>query len=262
MLELLTGASIDLATSGARHGVGLFETLRVRHGVPLRLEAHLERLTQGTRFLGLAAPPDADCVRAFLETRTLCRTLPDGILRLVAVDGQLHVTVAPWEPGPAGPVQVAVSLRWRRFSGSPLNRFKTLSYLENRLLAGEAQERGLFDVIAPNEAGRLTDGSRTTLFAAIQGELLTPPVTEGVLPGVARRVLLEAGLAREAPLAFGALEEAQALLLTNSLRGALPVDRCGARTLDPGHALLGQAARILEGSPTPSKGSCDWDGLD
>jgi branched-chain amino acid aminotransferase len=66
MLELLTDTRIDLAASGARHGEGLFETLRVRDGVPLRLAAHLERLAAGARFLGLEAPPGPEAVLAFL----------------------------------------------------------------------------------------------------------------------------------------------------------------------------------------------------
>jgi branched-chain amino acid aminotransferase len=246
MLELLTGASVDLAHSAARHGAGLFETIRVRGGAPRRLEAHLERLTLGTAFLGMAPPPGAAEVRDFLERRTACPGLEDGVLRLVAVDGQLHVTVAPWAPEPPRPLQVAVSRQGRRFSGSPLNWFKTLSYLENLLLTREAGRRGLFEVIALNEAGRLTDGGRTTLFLVLDGQLVTPPVADGALPGVARRVLLEAGLAREAPLEPEALDRAEAALLTNALRGAMPLHGLEGRALEAAHPLLARAAALLE----------------
>ena len=245
MLELLTGASIDLGTSAARHGEGLFETIRVRAGVPLRLEAHLARLAQGAAFLGLAAPPGAATLLAFLETHTPCRNLPDGVLRLVAVDGQLHVRVEPWAPVWPTPLEVGVSLGSPRFSGSPLNRFKTLSYLENRLLAREAEARGLFEVLALNEHGRRTDGSRTSVFVVVAGELLTPPVGEGALPGVARGVLLDAGLAREAWVTRGDLERSPALLLTNALRGALPVDGLDGLVLDARHPLLLPAMALL-----------------
>ena len=245
MLELLTCAPLDLANSGARHGEGLFETIRVRLGEPLRLEAHLERLALGTAFLGLEPPPGADALRAFLDAHTPCRALPEGVLRLIAVDRRLQVTVAPWIPEPPAPRSLALSLRIRRFSASPLNRFKTLSYLENRLLAREAQERGLFEVIALNEAGRLTDGGRTTLFLVIGGLLLTPPDADGALPGVARRTLLEAGLAREAHLTPEDLEGAQAILLTNALRGAIPVDTLAGKVLDARHPLLAQAAALF-----------------
>jgi branched-chain amino acid aminotransferase len=246
MLELLTTTSVDLAASAVRFGEGLFETIRIHAGAPLRLQAHLERLGQGTAFLGMPAPPGAGRLLAFLEAHTLCAGVAHGTLRLLAVDGHLHVTVQDGLPPSPLAVAAALSLHGRRFSGSPLNRFKTLSYLENRLLAREAETRGLFEVIALNEQGRLTDGGRTTLFVAYGGQLLTPPVADGALPGIARRSLLEAGLAREAPLAPGDLDRAQGLLLTNALRGAIPVDTWEGAAKDPSHPLLVLAVELLK----------------
>ena len=243
MLELLTDTRIDLAGSGARHGEGLFETIRVRDGAPRRLEAHLQRLAGGARFLGLEPPPEPEAVRAFLAAP--CAGLASGVLRLLAVDRKLLVTVAPWVPEP-GPVALGLCALTRRCSASPLNRFKTLSYLENRIMAREAAERGLFEVVALNEHGRLTDGARTSLFVVLAGRMLTPPVAEGALPGVARRCLLEAGLAREAGLVPEDLARADAALLTNALRGAMPVRAAEGRALDPDHALLRRAAALLD----------------
>ena len=238
MLELLTDTRVDLAVSGARHGEGLFETIRVRDGVPLRLAAHLERLAAGARFLGLEPPPDPATVLAFVAGA--CSGLASGVLRQVAVE--------PWEPGHPARILLGLSREIQRMSGSPLNRFKTLAYLENRLLAREAERRGLFELVALNEHGRLTDGARTSLFLVLDGRMLTPPVTDGALPGVARRCLLEAGLAEEAPLTQEDLLQAEAVLLTNSLRGALPVHGLeGQRNgpLDAGHSLLLQAVKML-----------------
>ncbi|MDR3672661.1 MAG: aminotransferase class IV [Holophaga sp.] len=245
MLELLSGALTDLAHSGARHGEGLFETIRVRHGVPLRLAAHLERLAAGARYLGLEAPPEAAAVLAFLAG-TPCPGLDSGVLRLLAVDRTLQVTVAPWQPARPARIRLGLSREFRRLSSSPLNRFKTLSYLENRLLAREAERRGLFEVIALNEAGRLSDGSRTSLFLVRGGRLLTPPVADGALPGVARRCLLEAGLAEEAPLTPRDLERTEAALLSNALQGAVPVHELeGHGPLDAGHDLLARAVALF-----------------
>jgi branched-chain amino acid aminotransferase len=248
MLELLTDTLIDLAASGARHGEGLFETIRVRDGAPLRLAAHLERLAAGARFLGLDPPPEPAAVLAFLAVRTACAGLASGVLRLVAVDRTLRVTVAPWAPARPARIVLGVSQETRRWSESSLNRFKTLSYLENRLMAREAERRGLFEVIALNEADRLSDGSRTSLFLVLGGRLLTPPVTDGALPGVARRGLLEAGLAEEMPLNSHDLQQAEAILLTNALQGAVPVHSLEGQEngpLDPGHPLLAQAGALI-----------------
>lgn len=245
MLELLTETRVDLAHSGARHGFGLFETLRVVRGRPLRLEAHLERLAAGARFLDLEPPPEAGAVLDFLAARTPCPGLDLGVLRLVAVDRGLLVTAGPWAASRPARIALGVSRAIRRFGASPLNRFKTLSCLENRLLAREAEQRGLFEVIALNERGRLTDGSRTNVFLVLDGSLLTPAAADGALPGVARRALLEAGLAREAHLTGADLDRAEAVLLSNALQGAIPVHVQGDGPLDAGHRLLEPAIRLL-----------------
>jgi branched-chain amino acid aminotransferase len=247
MLELLTDLRVDLARSAARHGEGLFETIRVRAGAACWLEAHLERLATGTRFLGLEPPPPAPVLRDFLAARTGCAGLASGVLHLLAVGGTLRVAVAPWAPPRPEPLRLGLADGLRRFSGSPLNRFKTLSYLENRLLAREAEQRGLFEVVALNEAGRLTDGSRTSLFLELDGRLYTPPVADGALPGVARRILLEAGLVQESPLIGADLARAESVLLANALRGALPVQAWPGRRArrDPDPELTARAVALL-----------------
>lgn len=222
MLELVTDTRLDLAVSAARHGDGLFETLRVARGHVLRLERHLARLARGAAFFGYADPPPAEMLHAFVHAHLGLSGMAAGALRLIAVDGRLHVSAEPMDLQPLPPVPVALARSLRRFSGSPLNRFKTLSYLENAMLAREARRRGLFEVLALNEQGRLTDGSRTNLILVRAGEALTPPAAAGALPGILRELLLEAGVLREADLGLEDLREAQAVILCNALRGLIP----------------------------------------
>ena len=183
MLNLTTNTCVDLARSSARHGAGLYESIRIRHGRALRLEEHLARLAHGAAFLGLEAPPDLDEVETFLDRRTDCACLASGLLRLLAVDEALMVSACPWEPSHPTRIDIALAGRICRRAAHPLNRFKTLACLENLLLRREADDRALFEVIALNEAGRLTDGSRMSLFL-VQGEVvLTPAVQDGAFSG-------------------------------------------------------------------------------
>ena len=225
MLELVTAKAMDVVASDARHGWGCFETLRVEKGHPRWLERHLARLAGGCAFLGLAPPPPPESVRAFLEGLPLpgpdLISDGDGTLRLIAVDGCLIVRLDGRPAPPAEPLRACLSTRVTRCSASPLNRFKTLSYLENRLLQVEAGERQAFEALALNESGRLTDGGRTTVLLRKGGRWLTPPAEDGALPGIARGVLLEAGLVDEAPLRPEELPEAEGALLVNALRGVL-----------------------------------------
>jgi branched-chain amino acid aminotransferase len=247
MLELTVDTRVDLARSGARHGAGLFETIRIRQGRALRLEAHLTRLAHGAAFLGLEAPPETHVVEAFLENHTDCPGLPSGVLRLLAVDERLIVTVSPWEFLRPQRIDIAIGHRVVRRSANPLNRFKTMAYLENLLLTREAEDRALFEVIALNEFGRLTDGGRTNVFIVSGDRLVTPPIAEGALPGIARGALLVAGLASEAALEVDDLKRAEAVFLTNALHGVIPVHGIeGNLPKDAKHPAIRACAEVLD----------------
>jgi para-aminobenzoate synthetase/4-amino-4-deoxychorismate lyase len=67
--------------------------------------------------------------------------------------------------------------------------------------------------------GLLTEGSFTNLFVRRDGKLVTPPLTLGLLPGILRATLIEAGEAIE-----GALTEAdltRGFFIGNALRGLI-----------------------------------------
>lgn len=241
MLELLRDCHLDLARSDARHGFGLFETLRVEKGCALRLERHLDRLSRGAAWLGLDQPPPAEEVRRFLQQHTTCADLSLGVLRLWAVDGKLLMAEAPWEPARPEWIRIGLSTGTVRFSRSPACRFKTLAYLENRVLARETEARGLFETIAVNEVGRLTDGWRTNLFLVKGGELLTPFTQDGALPGVARSLLLEMGWVREASLGPEDLQTAEGAILSNALQGVIPVHEACGRPLNAAHPSITRA---------------------
>ncbi len=84
-----------------------------------------------------------------------------------------------------------------------------------------SRETDCDEVLFLNERGELAEGSRTTLFIERGDELLTPPIDAGILDGVLRRELLEAGKrpVREATLTLDDLETAEVVYLGNSVRG-------------------------------------------
>lgn len=246
MLEPLRRTVVDLAHSGARLGVGVFETVRVEQGRPCLLAMHLERLARGTAFLGLDEPPAAAELTSVVGP--LVQPLHLGVLRLIAVDHWLLLDAGSWSPESGAAARAGLAHTLTRLSSSPGCRFKTISYLDNVLLAREAAARGLFDVVAANERGRLTDGGRTTLFLVRAGTTLTPPEADGALPGVVRRIILEAGLATPSSLSAADAETADAAFLTNALHGVLPLSEIEGRPLDPAHSLVAAARAAWRGA--------------
>ena len=65
----------------------------------------------------------------------------------------------------------------------------------------------------------MTEGCFNTIVISLNGELLTPGLECGLLPGVLREELLEAGAMREAVLTLDDLQNADRIWLVNSVRG-------------------------------------------
>ena len=80
---------------------------------------------------------------------------------------------------------------------------------------------GADEVLFLNMKGELCEGSFTSLFIETNGQLFTPPLTAGLLPGILRAELIEAGQAHEKTLVIDDLIKADKIYLGNSLRGLI-----------------------------------------
>ena len=76
---------------------------------------------------------------------------------------------------------------------------------------------GCDEVVFQNERGEICEGSRTNIFVRRGGQLVTPPLSSGLLEGVLRRELIAQGECTEAVLTTADLEGE--VFLGNSLRG-------------------------------------------
>lgn len=222
---------------GLLYGRGLFETFRARNGVVYRLDKHLERLAEGAALLGIPVPsPLKELAQAVGELAERC-ALPDTRVRLTLTAGPARgeptvlmqaraVVEYPESLYERGMSAVVVSVR--RNETSPLARTKSLSYLDNLLARAEARRAGADEALFLNTRGLLAEGSATNLFVVRQGELLTPPIEDGALPGVTRGSVMElalgAGIAvHEASLTLEDLRVADEAFLTNAVMGVMPL---------------------------------------
>ncbi|MGH9394415.1 MAG: aminotransferase class IV, partial [Terriglobales bacterium] len=103
------------------------------------------------------------------------------------------------------------------------------------------------DVLLLNERGEVAECTAANLFVVRKGELATPPLDSGALPGVSRKLLLRAapehGLKiREAILRPADLDAAEEIFITSSTREVQPVARIGERAIPTGPV----SARVAE----------------
>ena len=175
---------------------------------------HRDRLRQGCALVGF--PLDEDALQAPLGA------VPKGqILRVrLAVDavGAIGVT---HQPLPANPAFWRVVLSPLRLdSGDPWLGIKT-SHRPVYDRARAALPEGTDEAILLNERGEVCEGTITNLFLRRGDRLLTPPLSCGLLPGVLRRSLIDAGRAEEARLMPADLAAGD-LFMGNALRGLIP----------------------------------------
>jgi para-aminobenzoate synthetase/4-amino-4-deoxychorismate lyase len=173
--------------------------------------------------LGFAFDRDAALAALRDALPALAPGQPSRLRLALAHDGRLGLTHAPLAPLAAGAVKLLIADE-RLPDANPLAAYKTT--LRSHYDAGvrAAERAGAFDSLFFTADGRLAEGGRSTLFARIDGRWWTPPVADGALPGVMREVLLEdpAWQAAERTLRREDLQAAQALVVCNALRGALP----------------------------------------
>jgi para-aminobenzoate synthetase/4-amino-4-deoxychorismate lyase len=203
----------------------LIESMRYEpavRGVPA-IEEHLARLSRSAAFFGFAIEPEG--VRGQIERSV--EAFPgigaSKVRVLLSHDGGVSVTVTPLSTDGVGPAK-RVMLSGRRVdSRSYFQYHKTTNrHLYDDELA-RAREAGAYDALFLNERDELAEASFHNVFIEHEGELLTPPISAGILPGLGRRRLLRSGRAVERPITLATLLEAKRILLTNSVRGVVEV---------------------------------------
>lgn len=238
MKLMLNGQLVDPTTPavlahdrGFTLGDGLFETIKIRHGHPLRLDLHLARLQQGAAILRLALPQGQDWLADAIAQLLRANQLQDAALRLTISRGPGQRGLLPPDPGtptmvltasplpPAlGPARAITAQSVRRNQLSPLSRIKALSYLDNVLARMEAQDHGADDAVLLNSVGRVAETTIANLFmVGADGILVTPPVSDGALPGVRRAEMLRSMVAIERSINREDLLNAREIFLTNAL---------------------------------------------
>lgn len=246
--------SLDPDDVGFARGDGLFETLRVDEGIARDIGAHLDRLEEGLGRIDLALPEERGDLE--LAIGAVAEKAPRPVARM-------RVTVSRGAPGAAPTwlvtaqpyiplheqlyregVAVVVERELRLPSAGPLAGLKSLSYQLNALASARAEAAGAFEALLLNERGTLAEGSRSNVLVVLAGSVLTPPLSDGCLPGTVRRRFIEAGLVVERSLGLEDLAAAEELMLTSSLLGVLPVSRIEKKTIPVGPMASGLRAAL------------------
>ena len=209
--------------TGLTNDFELFETLHASRSDGCRQqERHLARLAASSAYFGFSW--DESAARAALQAA--CAAHPDELpfrLRLALLQGgQFSVqsgalTVLPETIN----VMLAPDTT---LAGDLFLRHKSSVRTRYDAAWRTAEAQGGFDMLFFNERGELTEGGRSNVFVQLDGRWHTPPLSCGLLPGVQRAAMLAdpAWDARETVITRAMLMQAQAIVVCNALRGAMP----------------------------------------
>jgi branched-chain amino acid aminotransferase len=222
----------DQAISPLDHGFtvgdGVFETMEAVDGVAFALTRHLARLEYSASRMGLT-DVDVDHVRK-------------GVLAVLAAGGsemtRVRITVSSGSGphssvrGDSAPTVVvvasaspaltecrAVRAPWKRNERSAIAGVKSTSYAENVVMVQFARSKGADEALVANTHGHLCEGTGSNVFIERAGEIVTPPLASGCLPGITRGLALEWGAKAGLPVRVAAPGELEMSVLDEVVAG-------------------------------------------
>ncbi|MET0600517.1 MAG: aminodeoxychorismate synthase component I [Baekduia sp.] len=214
---------------------GVLETILVRDGVAIAMDAHLARLADAAAALYGVVLPAA--LPALVRHTALEQGGPCRLRVLLDPGGEIGLQVAPL-PAPGDGTQRLLALVVPGGLGDRKWRDRQLiDALDDR-----AAEVGAVPLLVDLDGGVL-ETTRANVLAWIDGTLVTPPLDGRILPGVTRaRALAAAGElgipVAERPLDLAELGAADAVLTTGALRGLQPVTALADRPVPAPDARL------------------------
>jgi para-aminobenzoate synthetase/4-amino-4-deoxychorismate lyase len=178
------------------------------------LPYHLTRLMDSAAYFSFSAERDA--IRTNLDS--LAHTLPKTahkVRLLLAKDGGITLQSEVLHDTVAQPLHVCLAAT-AVDSANPFLYHKTT----NRVVYEQALAAcpGYSDVILWNEKGEVTESSIANIVVELDGELYTPPIPCGLLPGTYRAYLLEQGKLKERVIHKEDLVRSAHIYLVNSVR--------------------------------------------
>ncbi len=206
-------ARIGLMTHALHYGTGVFEGIRAYWNAPknqlylLQAPEHFNRLRRSGNIMKMTLPHSTEELvnltvallrrneyKADTYVRPLLYKSSEVIgVRLAGIAESFLIYTAPM----GNYVDVDSGIRcmvssWRRVSDQslPARGKITGAYANSALAKAEAEENGFDEAIVMTIDGHVSEGSAENIFMYKDGVFVTPPVTDDILEGVTRRLLM------------------------------------------------------------------------
>lgn len=248
--KMVTAPEAQLVSNSAfRQGVGLVETMLVRNGTIRLASYHWERAFAGLHALGFEVPEDV--TPAMLEREVLRTVARNDLSRLARVRLQLYDAGGGVYARELQPPQYIINCYELPVEFKTLNEtglvtgtaaglakspdtlanHKTSNALIYAMAARQASANGWGDALIANTSGHIIESTIANIFWVKDGQIHTPPLTEGCVGGVMRRhILASVPAITQRPLTETELAHADEIFLTNAIRGVRWIGKHGSNS--------------------------------
>ena len=256
-------AQVHVLTHALHYGTGVFEGVRCystdKGPAVFRLRDHFRRLHRSARVFQMEIPYSVEALTQATFELIKANSLEECYIRPLAYRGfggemgvnpsanPVDVAIAVWAWGAyLGEEAVTKGVRvtmssWRRGDPNniPPNAKTTGAYLNASMAKLEATQAGFDEAIMLNPSGRVAECTGQNLFMVRNGEVLTPPLVDGPLPGITResviKIARDEGISLyETSLTRADLYTAEELFLTGSATEVIPICEIDGREFECG----------------------------
>ncbi|MBN2328260.1 MAG: branched-chain-amino-acid transaminase [Candidatus Omnitrophica bacterium] len=260
-------ARVSVFDHGFLYGDGVFEGIRVYGTRIFRGERHVRRLFRSAKVLDLKIVQTQEEVleeikkvsRKWAEINNVDLSNNGDPLYIRVIvsrgDGDLgldprkcpqtklvvivdRIKLYPKEHYEKGLTLVTTAITRTRPDSLP-PQVKSLNYACNILAKMDANRENAAEAIFFNHMGYVAEATADNIFIVSEGELITPPVSDGALPGITRETVLQLaeknGIPnREAHVTLADLYNADECFLTGTAARVVPVTTINSRTIGTG----------------------------
>ena len=209
VISAADAAVVPVFDHGFLYGEGVYETLRTYRRKPFLFAEHMTRLRRSAGMIALPVPAtDEEMAAAIDETIAAEGGENELYIRILLTRGVGELTYNPaatpkptlviiTKPLPGFPashyengIRVAL-VGVRRNHPDALNpQIKSNNLLNNAMAAQEAMRAGADEALMRNHDGFVVECSQCNFFIVTGGALKTPPLGDGLLPGITREFVI------------------------------------------------------------------------
>lgn len=202
-------AKISVFDHGFLYGDGVFEGIRAYNNRVFRLNEHIERLYESAKSILIDIPVSKEELSNLIIETLKINNLRDAYIRVIVSRGvgdlgldprkckkpsiiiiTDKIQLYPEEMYKKGLDIITVATR-RNIPEALSPRIKSLNYLNNIIAKIETNLAGVLEGIMLNREGYVAEATGDNIFLVKDGNLITPPVSAGILKGITRDTVIE-----------------------------------------------------------------------